>query len=501
VSEDGPRIDLPRRQLVIVTAGLLVSMAMFALDSSIVATAMPRIISELAGLEYYAWVTTAYLVTSTTVIPIAGKLGDLFGRKRFLQAGTVGFLATSALCGFAQTMPQLVAARALQGLFGGMLTASAIASMGDLFMPVTRAKIQGLFASVFAVANISGPIVGGFLTDTLGWRYIFYVNIPIGIVASLIVARNMPRIRTSATWRNIDVRGALLLAAGLGPLLVALTATREAGWTSPLVLGLLAVALVLLTLFVLTEARAPHPIMPLSLFRIPTFTVAVLVSFLAAFGMFGSNLFVPLAYQGLIGLTATQSGILLAPRMFAMVVASLTSGQIITRVTHYRFVGAAGLAVLTAGLFMLSRVTTETTELQIVIALVLLGLGFGSNMPIYLNAVMSAVPQEHVGVASSQVQFWRSLGQTMGVAVLGAVLASHVAVTGTSREAAGTITPEMRPALAAGLGAAFTVATVAVAIALVASLQLREVPLRRRRGDAPTAALDTAAETAAVTGD
>src|SRR5258706_589443 len=156
--------------------------AMFALDSSIVATAMPRIISELAGLEYYAWVTTAYLVTSTTVIPIAGKLGDLFGRKRFLQGGTVGFLLTSALCGFAQTMPQLVAARALQGLFGGMLTASAIASMGDLFMPVTRAKIQGLFASVFAVANISGPIVGGLLTDTLGWRYIFYVNIPVGNV-------------------------------------------------------------------------------------------------------------------------------------------------------------------------------------------------------------------------------------------------------------------------------------------------------------------------------
>jgi EmrB/QacA subfamily drug resistance transporter len=476
-------------------------MAMFALDSSIVATAMPRIISELAGLEYYAWVTTAYLVTSTTVIPIAGKLGDLFGRKRFLQGGIVGFLATSALCGFAQTMPQLVAARALQGLFGGMLTASAIASMGDLFMPVTRAKIQGLFASVFAVANISGPIVGGLLTDTLGWRYIFYVNIPVGIVASAIVARSMPRIRTSATWRNIDVRGAALLAAGLGPLLVALTVTREAGWTSPLVLGLLAVALVLLTLFVIAETRTAHPIMPLSLFRIPTFTVAVIVSFLAAFGMFGSNLFVPLVYQGLIGLSATQSGLLLAPRMVAMIVASLASGQIITRITHYRLVGAAGLALLAAGLFVLSRVTTSSTELQVVVALVLIGIGFGSNMPIYLNAVMSAVPQAHIGVASSQVQFWRSLGQTMGVAVLGAVLASHAAVVSAGTDATGAITPEMRPALAEGLQAAFLVGTVAVVIALVASLQLREVPLRGRRTETPTAALETAAETAAVTGD
>ena len=473
-------------------------MMLFAIDTSIVATAMPRIIAELSGLEYYAWVTTAYLVTSTTVIPISGKLGDLFGRKRFLQAGTVGFLAASALCGFAQSMPQLIAFRALQGLFGGMLMSSAIASMGDLYTPITRAKIQGLFASVFAVANIGGPIVGGILTDTLGWRYIFYVNIPVGIIASAIVARSMPSIRTSATWRNIDVRGAALLAAGLGPLLVALTATREAGWTSPLVLGLLAVAVVLLTLFVLHEIRAPHPIMPLSLFRIPTFTVSVIVSFLAAVGMFGSNLFVPLVYQGLMGFSATQSGALLAPRMIAMVAASLASGQIITRITHYRFVGAFGLTLLATGLFVLSRLTTSSSETQVIIALVFIGLGFGSNMPIYQNAVMSAVPQAHIGVASSQVQFWRSLGQTMGVAVLGAVLASHAAVTSASSEATGVITPEMRPALAAGLQAAFLVATVAVALAVVASLQLREIPLRGRRTETPAQALASVAEPAAV---
>lgn len=498
MSDDGPRIDLPRRRLVIVTAGLLVSMMLFAIDSSIVATAMPRIIAELSGLEYYAWVTTAYLVTSTTVIPISGKLGDLFGRKRFLQGGTVGFLATSVLCGFAQTMPQLVAARALQGLFGGVLTSSAIASMGDLYMPATRAKIQGLFASSFAVANISGPILGGILTDTLGWRYIFYVNIPVGLVASAIVARSMPSVRTSATWRDIDLRGAALLAAGLGPLLVALTATREFGWTSPLVLGLLASAVVLLTLFVLSEVRAPHPIMPLSLFRIPTFTVSVLVSFLAAFGVFGSNLFVPLVYQGLIGLSATQSGVLLAPRMVAMVVASLASGQIITRITHYRYVGAAGLSLIAVGLFMLSRVTTSSTELEVVVAIVLIGLGFGSNQPIYQSAVLSAVPYAHVGVASSQVQFWRSLGQTMGVAVLGAVLASHAAVTTAGSETPGVITPEMRPALAAGLEAAFLVSTVAVVIAIFTALQLREVPLRRRRSDVSAAALATAAEPSAI---
>ncbi|HYK97217.1 MAG TPA: MDR family MFS transporter [Candidatus Acidoferrales bacterium] len=488
---DGPRIDLPRRQLVIVTIGVLTSMMLFALDSSIVATAMPRIISELSGLQFYAWVTTAYLVTSTTIIPISGKLGDLFGRKRFLQAGTIGFLATSALCGFAQTMPQLVAARGLQGLFGGMLTSSAIASIADLYMPATRARMQGVFASVFAVANIAGPIVGGILADTVGWRYIFYVNVLLGLVASLIVAKNMPTMRTSATWRSIDVRGALLLAAGLAPLLIGLTATREFGWTSPLVLALFAAAVVLLILFVFAELRVPNPIMPLRLFRIPAVSVSVAVSFLAAFGMFGSNLYVPLLYQGLLGLSATQSGLLLAPRMFGMVAASLTSGQLVTRITRYRFVGAAGLVLLAAGLFVLSRITTESTELTVVGALVLLGLGFGSNQPIYQNVVMSAVPFEYVGVASSQVQFWRSLGQTMGVAVLGAVLASQVAGP-TAGETVSAISPELRPALAEGLRSLFLVATVAVAIAVVVSLQLPEVPFRRR-GQARTAVADTIA--------
>src|SRR4051812_264774 len=463
-------------------------MALSALDTSIVATAMPRIISELSGLEYYAWVTTAYLVASTTIIPISGKLGDLFGRKRFVQVGMIGFLFSSALCGFAGSMPELVIARAVQGIFGGFLTSSVVASMADLYLPATRAKIQGVFMSVFATASIAGPILGGILTDTLGWRYVFYVNIPLGLLASAVVALTMPRMPTSSTWRHIDVRGAVLLAAGLVPLLSALSETREAGWTSPIVLGLLALAVAMLSLFVWAERRAEHPIMPLVLFRTPTFTVSVIVSFLAAFAMFGSNIFVPLVYQGLLGMSATQSGALLTPRMIAMVAASLLSGQIVTRITSYRFVGAAGLTSLAFGLFLLSRVHPGSSELEVIAALIFIGAGFGSNQPIYQNAVQSAVPHEYVGVASSQVQFWRSLGQTIGVAVMGAVLTLRIGSQLPVGETAVVPTsPAERAALASGLDAVFLVAAVAAGAAILIALQLREVPFRGRGRRAPSA--------------
>lgn len=486
---DRPRIQLARPRLVLVTFGTLLSLVLSALDSSIVATAMPRIIADLSGLEYYAWVTTAYLVTSTTMIPISGRLGDLFGRKRFLQAGTIGFLVASALAGLAGSIQELVAARAVQGVFGGFLTSSAFASMADLYLPATRAKIQGLFTSMFAVAAISGPILGGILTDTLGWRSIFYVNIPFGLVAFGIVAASMPSLRTHGTWRHIDVRGAALLIAGLVPLLSGLSVTRS-GAATGVGPALFAVAAVMLGAFVWAERGVPHPIMPLGLFRIPTVRVGVAVSFLSAFGMFGSNIFVPLVYQGLLGLSATQSGLLLTPRMVAMVPASIVSGQIVSRVTHYRWVSVAGLTMLATGLFLMSRVGPGTDERDIVRNLALLGIGFGSNQPIYQNAVMSVVPHEVVGVAASQVQFWRSLGQTMGVTVLGAILALQVGAATPSGAPLGA-TPASTAALAAGLQQLFLVAALIVAVAVAIALTLREVPFR---GSRAAAADDTAAQ-------
>ena len=458
-------------------------MMLSALDTSIVATAMPRIIADLSGLQYYAWVTTAYLVTSTTIIPISGKLGDLFGRKRFLQGGMVGFLAASALCGLAPSMLWLVVARALQGIFGGFLTSSALASIADLYLPATRAKMQGVFTSVFALAAITGPVLGGFLTDQFGWRSVFYINIPFGIVAFAVVAATMPAIRTKSTWRQIDVRGAALLTAGLVPLLVALSVARD-GTHVPLAVALVVIAAVMLVAFVRAEGRAAHPLMPLVLFRTPTFRVAIVVSFLTAFGMFGSNIFIPLVYQGLMGLSATQSGVLLTPRMFAMVAASLVSGQIVSRIERYRFVSAAGLVSLATGLLLLSRVDTTTTEADVIRALVLIGLGFGSNQPIYQNAVMSAVPFQYVGVASSQVQFWRSLGQTAGVTVLGAILAFSVGSAAAPTGEVITTTEGPSAALVAGLQHLFLAASVAVMVAVAVALTLKEVPFRGRRAPA-----------------
>ena len=316
---DGPRMQLPRRRLVVVTAGVLLSMMLSAIDSSIVATAMPRIVADLSGFEYYAWVTTVYLVASTTIIPVSGKLGDLFGRKRFIQGGTLGFLVASVLCGLSQSLPQLIAARGIQGIFGGLVLSSAIASMADLHLPATRARMQGVFMSVFAIAAIGGPILGGVLTDEFGWRSIFFVNIPVGILAMAVIALAMPHVRTDAKVGHIDVRGAVLLAAGLVPLLTALTQMRQDGLASATVIALLGVAVVMLAAFFWTEAHTEHPVMPLDLFRSPTFTVAAVVSFLTTFGMFGSNIFIPLLYQGLLGLSATQSGLYLTPRMVAMV--------------------------------------------------------------------------------------------------------------------------------------------------------------------------------------
>lgn len=477
---DHPRIRLDRTRLAVVTFGLLLSMVLSALDSSIVATAMPRIVADLSGLEYYAWVTTAYLVTSTTIIPISGKLGDMFGRKNFLQAGTIGFLAASALCGIAPSMPLLVAARAVQGIFGGFLTSSAFATTADLFLPATRAKMQGVFASMFAVAAIAGPILGGVLTDTLGWRWVFYVNIPFGIIAFAIVAATMPRITTHGTLAQIDVRGAALLTAGLIPLLTAFSETR-AGGSVEIVIALVALAVVMLAAFVRVELRAEHPIMPLRIFKIPTVAVGILVSFLSAFGMFGANIFIPLIYQGLLGMSATESGFYLTPRMIAMVPASLISGQIVSRVTRYRFVSAFGLAMLTIGMFSLSRVTPATDPRDVMRDLVFIGIGFGSNQPIYQNAVMSAVPFDLVGVAASQVQFWRQLGQTMGVAVLGAILAFDVGSAAAGSELVVTNVAVPPVALTNGLQHLFLVAAIVCGACVVIALSLKEVPFRGGR--------------------
>ena len=417
---------LTRRKMILATAGTMLALLLAALDQTIVGTAIPRIVADLNGLDRLAWVTTAYLVTSTTMTPIAGKLGDLFGRKPFLLLGMVGFVITSALCGLAQDMTQLIVARGVQGLFGGVLFATVFTIIGDLFPPEQRGRAQGIFGAVFGLSSVVGPTAGGWITDHWGWRWVFEVNIPVGIVAVAVVLAGLPYVRSKASWRDIDFYGAATLAAGVVPLLIALSITRDHAWTSPEVMGLLGLAVVMIVAFIVIESRVEHPIVPLELFRNPTFSVAMLVGFLTAFGMFGSILFTPLVFQGVLGISATNSGALITPMMFGLLAASTATGFLMRRVKYYRFLGTIGVAVMIAGMYLLSLITPGMAEWRVVAALIVVGLGIGVTFPLYLTAVQVALPRKYLGVASSQIQFWRNLGGTVGSSILGAVLANRL---------------------------------------------------------------------------
>ena len=498
---------LSRQRVILATAGTMLALLLAALDQTIVGTAIPRIVADLNGLDRLAWVTTAYLVTSTTMTPIAGKLGDLFGRKPFLLAGMIGFVAASALCGLSQDMTQLIVFRGIQGLFGGVLFATVFTVIGDLFPPDQRGRAQGLYGAVFGLSSILGPTTGGFITDHWSWRWVFEVNIPVGIIAVSVVLAGLPYVRSKASWRDIDFWGALTLAAGVVPLLIGLTITRDHAWTSPQVTGLLALAAIMLGAFVFVESRVKQPIVPLHLFKNSTFTVSMVVGFLTAFGMFGSILFTPLVFQGVLGISATNSGALITPMMFGLLGASTATGFVMRRIRNYRYLGTLGVAVMIFGMWLLSQVTPTTPEWHVVADLIVIGLGLGTTFPLYLTAVQVALPRQFMGVASSQIQFWRNLGGTVGSAILGAVLANRLPDYLTARTAALHLPPQvisslpktgsanaiLDPTLLGKLPAAFVQAIrlalsdtlhdiyifagVILVIALVSTVFLKEVPL------------------------
>jgi len=497
--------EMTRNARILATIGVALALFLAALDGTIVGIALPQIVAELNGLDYFAWVATSYLVTSTTLTPIAGKLGDLFGRKPFLLAGMIGFVLASALCGQAQNMAELVAFRGLQGVFGGVLFASVFATIGDLYSPAQRAKLQGVFAGIFGVASVVGPVIGGYLTDNLSWRWVFYVNVPVGLLAVAVVFVTLPSVKHSASWRDIDFAGAFTLAATIVPLLIALSITSTHDFTSPEVLGLLLLSAVMGVIFFMVERRTPHPVVPFDLWKNPTFAVSTVVGFFLGFSMFGAIIFVSLVYQGVLGIAATNSGLLITPLMVGLIAASVITGQLMVRIKRYRYLGTIGAATLVVGLWLLAQVTVGTPEIEVVRDLVLIGLGVGVGMPLYLNATQSAVDARYLGVVSSQIQFWRNIGSTVGVAILGAVLAHELAqkiaaaippqlqgaiqVGGNAQAIFGPaavqrIPPDLlvliRGALASSLHDVFIIAAAVAALAMVASLFLQEVPLRGR---------------------
>lgn len=427
-TEDTEQSGYPRRVVILTMLGVLMVMLLASLDQTIVGTAMPRIIAELNGFDRYTWVTTSYLLASTVMVPIYGKLSDILGRKPILMFSLSLFLVGSWLSGASQTMTALILFRGLQGLGAGGLMSIAIAIVGDLFTPRERAKWQGVTGAVFGLAFILGPTAGGWITDHLSWRWVFYVNMPLGLAALAVLAFLMPTLIHPEKHTRIDYIGAGLLAAGVVPLLLGLTwAGSEYDWISPQILGLLGVALVVLAGFVFyelrLERRGGQPIIEPTLFKSNVFTVSVLATAISGIAMIGSIYYIPLFVQGVVGTSATNSGAIMTPMMVTAMVSSIGSGQIVARTGRYKWQAVLGSVIMAGGVMMLLRLNVHSTNTDVVLAMLVMGLGMGVGMSLFTLIVQNAFPTK-IGQASAAMTFFRQIGSTVGLAALGSVMNS-----------------------------------------------------------------------------
>jgi len=501
--------EMGRREVALTLSALFLCVFLAALDSSIVANALPRVVADLGGFELYAWVTTAYLLSSTAVTPIGGKLGDRYGRKPVLIGGAIFFLATTLLCGFAQSMPQLVAMRALQGVGGGILTATVFATMGQLLPPADRARISGLITGVFSLAAIVGPVVGGFLTDVFSWRAVFYVNLPIGMVALVVLWHFFPPVRYASRGGSIDLGGVLTSVTGIVLLLLGLSwGGREYDWASPQVGGAVIGGIAALALFLWLEARATDPVLPLSLFRNSVVAISSTNSLAQSMMQMSLSLFVPLYAQGVLGTSATASGTIMLPLLMSMLVSNLAAGMLIAHLGRYKAFAIVGFALCVCGFVAMSRLGVDTSPLLLAGCLVVLGTGTGMIFPTLTLSYQSAVAFHELGVATSLNQFCRSIGSTLGAAVFGSLLIMRflpevqLALTpdvaplidiSSLRDPQSLLDPAaahafseaalvvVRAGLAGALHWVFGGAALVALIGLVGSVAWRELPMRHAR--------------------
>jgi EmrB/QacA subfamily drug resistance transporter len=490
----------PVRARVLVTfSGLLLAMLLASLDQTIVSTALPTIVGELGGIDQLSWVVTAYLVAATVTIPVWGRISDLHGRKTLFQAAIVVFLLGSALSGAAQSLGELIAFRALQGLGAGGLMTLAMATVADIVPPRERGRYQGYIQMVFVLASVAGPLLGGLFSDNLSWRWVFYVNLPIGAVALAVISATLEPSQARDRPR-IDYAGAALLAAAIACILLATTwGGQQYAWGSVEILGLAGAAVGLLVAFVAQERRAPEPILPLRLFRDPVFDVVSLVLFLTTCAFFAAIVFAPLYLQVVTGASATRSGLLLLPLMLAAAASTAVSGRLISRTGRYKRFPIAGLALMAAGLLLLSRMDATTSRATASLFLVVFGLGFGMVSQVLTVAIQNAVERSDIGIATGSANLFRALGGSVGVALFGAIFAGRLdtwlprelpAAAGRIDAASLQASPETLGSMSAGvregiadavahsLETVFLVAAPVAALALLAVLFLREVPLR-----------------------
>ena len=526
--DNDPALSLERRAKFEILFAILLGMFLAALDQTIVGPVLPRIVTELKGADYYTWVVTIFLVTSTITVPIYGKLSDLYGRRPLLLLGITLFLIGSVLSGLSQTMWQLILFRGVQGLGAGALFPIALAVIGDLFTPAERGKYQGLFGAVFGIAFLIGPGLGGFLTDTFSWHWVFFVNLPIGIVALAVIGRLLPNIKGRRRDIRIDYLGVITLTLGLMPILVGLTVAETSQWTDPAVWGSIAIGLAVLVLFVIVEARAAEPIIPLHLFRNRTFSASMVAIFLATFGFGAAIIFLPLYFQIVEGASATASGYKLLPFLGGLIISSIASGYIVSRTGRYKSVVLVGLVILTVGLALMTNLRADTSDFALSSWMFVAGFGVGPTFAVFTIIVQNAVPFSELGAATSDLTLFRQIGTTMGLTLgftlfrdnlswgllhdqivaagappaivpsvppAGFDLGSLTSVTSTGNPLAfvSQLPAQAQQMFVQGFHQAFTIALAnsmylgvgAALLAVIATIAIKEIPLRRHVGAEP----------------
>jgi EmrB/QacA subfamily drug resistance transporter len=522
---DDPALGLSRRTKFEILFAILLGLFLSALDQTIVGPVLPHIVTELHGQDLYVWVVTIFLLTSTVSVPIYGKLSDLYGRKPLLTFGIVLFLVGSALCGLSQEMWQLILFRGIQGIGAGSIFPIALAVIGDLFTPAERGKYQGLFGAVFGIAFLVGPFVGGYLTDHFSWHWIFYVNLPIGIVALVIIERLLPNVRGHITKVRIDYLGVATLVAGLVPILIGLTLAETNGWSDTSVWAWLVFGVVFLGVFVLVERRAAEPIIPLHLFRNRTFSASMVAIFFATFGFGAAIIFLPLYFQVVEGASATESGYRLLPFLFGLIASSIASGQIVSRTGRYKPILIVGLALLVVGMALMTQLRLGTDDWTLAAWMLVAGLGVGPTFAVFTIVVQNSVAFHELGTATSDLTLFRQIGTTVGITMAftlfrnnltwgllhdrivaagapaalvptspppGFDLSQLTSVGGTGNPLAflQQLPAQAQPIFVTGFHDAFTLAIAnsiwlgvgAGAVAVLASLALHEIPLRRTMG-------------------